>query len=127
MSGDRAAADGDEGPVPEPSASELIGQAFTDPRHFWSRPSATAPMPYNAANSGGSNLGPTSKALADRVKDDVEKLKAENPAGAQAIIAPRHLAMGEQREQATGNGEVLERFDHLGVIEQVVVEEQDGQ
>jgi len=68
----------------------LIGQEFKDDKYFHGRPSATtAPdpndstktvgAPYNAANSGGSNLGPTSKALADRVKDDVEKLKAENP------------------------------------------------
>ena len=73
--------------------SALIGQQFTSDKYFHGRPSATtAPdpndptktvsAPYNAANSGGSNLGPTSKALADRVKDDVEKLKAENPAGA---------------------------------------------
>ena len=70
--------------------SALIGQEFKDDKYFHGRPSATtAPdpndstktvsAPYNAANSGGSNLGPTSKALADRVKDDVEKLKAENP------------------------------------------------
>jgi potassium-transporting ATPase KdpC subunit len=70
--------------------SSLIGQNFTDDKYFHGRPSATtAPdpndstktvgAPYNAANSGGSNLGPTSKALADRVKDDVAKLKAENP------------------------------------------------
>ena len=45
--------------------SELIGQSFTDPGHFWGRPSATAPMPYNASASGGSNLGPTNPALAD--------------------------------------------------------------
>ena len=73
--------------------SALIGQQFTSDKYFHGRPSATtAPdpndptktvsAPYNAANSGGSNLGPTSKALADRVKDDVEKLKAVNPAGA---------------------------------------------
>ena len=73
--------------------SALIGQQFTSDKYFHGRPSATTapdpndpsktvPAPYNAANSGGSNLGPTSKALADRVKDDVEKLKAENPAGA---------------------------------------------
>lgn len=73
--------------------SALIGQEFKDDRYFHGRPSATtAPdpndstktvsAPYNAANSGGSNLGPTSKALADRLKDDVEKLKAENSAGA---------------------------------------------
>jgi potassium-transporting ATPase KdpC subunit len=70
--------------------SALIGQEFKDDKYFHGRPSATlAPdpadatktvsAPYNAANSGGSNLGPTSKALADRVKEDVEKLKAENP------------------------------------------------
>ena len=71
--------------------SSLIGQEFKDDKYFHGRPSATsAPdpadatktvsAPYNAANSGGSNLGPTSKALNDRIKDDVEKLKAENPA-----------------------------------------------
>ncbi len=71
--------------------SALIGQVFADDKYFHGRPSATlAPdpadstktisAPYNAANSGGSNLGPTSKALNDRIKEDVEKLKAENPA-----------------------------------------------
>jgi potassium-transporting ATPase KdpC subunit len=70
--------------------SALIGQEFKDDRYFHGRPSATSapdpgdstktvPAPYNAANSGGSNLGPTSKALHDRIKDDVEKLRAENP------------------------------------------------
>lgn len=71
--------------------SSLIGQEFKDDKYFHGRPSATsAPdpadstktvsAPYNAASSGGSNLGPTSKSLNDRIKDDVEKLKAENPA-----------------------------------------------
>src|ERR1700682_2731190 len=70
--------------------SALIGQEFKDDKYFHGRPSATlapdpadstktVPAPYNAANSGGSNLGPTSKALNDRIKDDIEKLKAENP------------------------------------------------
>src|SRR6201991_3906414 len=70
--------------------SALIGQEFKDDKYFHGRPSATSaadpndstktvPAPYNAANSSGSNLGPTSKALADRLKDDVEKLKTENP------------------------------------------------
>src|SRR5882724_9007854 len=73
--------------------SALIGQEFKDDKYFHGRPSATlapdpadstktVPAPYNAANSGGSNLGPTSKALNDRVKEDVEKLKAENPTAA---------------------------------------------
>ncbi|WFU35189.1 K(+)-transporting ATPase subunit C [Bradyrhizobium brasilense] len=70
--------------------SALIGQEFKEDKYFHGRPSATVapdpndssktvPAPYNAANSGGSNLGPTSKALNDRVKEDVDKLKAENP------------------------------------------------
>lgn len=70
--------------------SALIGQEFKSDKYFHGRPSATVapdpndstktvPAPYNAANSGGSNLGPTSKALSDRLKADVEKLKAENP------------------------------------------------
>jgi potassium-transporting ATPase KdpC subunit len=70
--------------------SELIGQEFKDDKYFHGRPSATTapdpadstktvPAPYNASNSGGSNLGPTSKALNERVKEDLDKLKAENP------------------------------------------------
>jgi K+-transporting ATPase ATPase C chain len=69
--------------------SALMGQSFSAPRYFHGRPSATVaadpndasktvPSPYNAANSGGSNLGPTSKALMERVQADVEKLKQEN-------------------------------------------------
>ena len=70
--------------------SELLGQPFADDKYFHGRPSATSTpdpndstktvdAPYNAANSSGSNLGPTNKALIDRVSGDVEKLKAENP------------------------------------------------
>lgn len=70
--------------------SSLIGQSFTSDRYFHGRPSATTtadpqdatktvPAPYNAANSMGSNLGPTSQALNDRIKEDVATLKAENP------------------------------------------------
>ena len=59
--------------------SELIGQSFADPKHFWSRPSATSPMPYNAANSGGSNLGPTNPALADAVKARIAALREADP------------------------------------------------
>ena len=70
--------------------SALIGQEFTSEGYFHGRPSATTapdpadstktvPAPYNAANSGGSNLGPTSKSLLERVQGDIEKLKQENP------------------------------------------------
>jgi len=70
--------------------SELIGQAFTGDKYFHGRPSATntpdpndatktVPAPYNAANSGGSNLGPSNKALIDRVQGDIDALKKENP------------------------------------------------
>jgi len=59
--------------------STLIGQAFSDPRHFWSRPSATSPMPYNAESSSGSNLGPSNPALIDGVKARIAALRAADP------------------------------------------------
>jgi K+-transporting ATPase ATPase C chain len=63
----------------KPVGSSLIGQAFSDPKHFWSRPSATGPMAYNAALSSGSNLGPTNPALADTVKGRVAALRDADP------------------------------------------------
>jgi K+-transporting ATPase ATPase C chain len=76
--------------------SALIGQEFTGDGYFHGRPSATVapdpndstktvPAPYNAANSGGSNLGPTNKALIERVQGDVDKLKQENPSASVPI------------------------------------------
>jgi K+-transporting ATPase ATPase C chain len=59
--------------------SRLIGQPFDDPRYFWGRVSATGPSPYNASNSGGSNLGPTNKALTDAAKARVDALRAADP------------------------------------------------
>ena len=56
--------------------SALIGQNFTDPKHFWGRPSATSPMPYNAAASTGANQGPLNPALAEAVKGRIEALRA---------------------------------------------------
>ncbi|AFU46253.1 K+-transporting ATPase C [Acidovorax sp. KKS102] len=65
--------------------SELIGQSFTEPGHFWGRPSATAPMPYNAAASGGSNQGPTNPALVDAVKARIEALRAADPGNTRPV------------------------------------------
>ena len=65
--------------------SALIGQNFADPKHFWGRPSATTPMPYNAAASGGSNLGPLNPALQEAVKGRIEALRAADPANTAAV------------------------------------------
>ncbi|MFP5223402.1 MAG: potassium-transporting ATPase subunit KdpC [Acidobacteriota bacterium] len=59
-----------------PAGSALIGQGFESPRHFWGRPSATSPYPYNAGASSGSNLGPSNPALAEAVAGRAARLKA---------------------------------------------------
>jgi K+-transporting ATPase ATPase C chain len=59
--------------------SALIGQPFSDPKHFWSRPSATGPVPYNAGASSGSNQGPLNPALEEAVKARINALKAADP------------------------------------------------
>jgi potassium-transporting ATPase KdpC subunit len=63
----------------KPVGSLLIGQSFSDAKHFWSRPSATSPGPNNATSSGGSNLGPSNPALVDAVKGRVDALRAADP------------------------------------------------
>ena len=73
--------------------SELIGQPFSDPGYFWSRPSATTPVPYNAAASSGSNLGPTNPALLAAVEERIRALRAADP--------------GNDRARAGGPGHVL--------------------
>jgi K+-transporting ATPase ATPase C chain len=69
----------------QPVGSSLIGQTFTSPRYFWSRPSATSPMPYNAAGSGGANLGPTNPGLIDAVNGRIDALKAADRANTAPI------------------------------------------
>jgi len=59
--------------------SRLIGQSFSDPKYFWSRPSATTPQPYNGTASTGSNLGPLNPALRDAIKPRVAALRAADP------------------------------------------------
>ncbi|QQE87788.1 potassium-transporting ATPase subunit KdpC [Azotobacter chroococcum] len=65
--------------------SALVGQHFSDPKHFWGRPSATAPQPYNAAASSGSNLGPLNPALVAAVETRLAALRAADPGNARAV------------------------------------------
>ena len=69
----------------KPVGSSLIGQNFTDPGHFWGRPSATSPMPYNASASSGSNQGPLNPALVDAVKGRINALRAADPGNASPV------------------------------------------
>lgn len=63
----------------KPVGSSLVGQPFTDPKYFWSRPSATSPMPYNAEASSGSNLGPLNADLAKAVRERIAVLRKADP------------------------------------------------
>ena len=69
----------------KPVGSTLIGQNFSDPGHFWGRPSATSPMAYNAGGSSGSNQGPLNPALTEAVKGRVEALRAADPGNTAAV------------------------------------------
>ena len=69
----------------QPVGSRLIGQAFSDPGHFWSRPSATSPQAYNAGASSGSNLGQLNPALGDAVKAHIEALRAADPGNTEPV------------------------------------------
>lgn len=69
----------------QPVGSSLIGQAFSSPKYFWGRPSATSPMPNNATASSGSNQGPLNPALIDAVKGRINALKAADPANTAPI------------------------------------------
>lgn len=62
-----------------PVGSRVIGQSFSDPKYFWSRPSATSPQPYNAVASSGSNQGPLNPALLEAIKARIDALKAADP------------------------------------------------
>ena len=78
----------------KPVGSALIGQPFSGPKYFWGRPSATGPMPYNASNSSGSNLGPTNPALTDAVKGRVQALRDADPGNQQPVPVDLVTASG---------------------------------
>lgn len=78
----------------QPVGSALIGQSFTDPGHFWGRPSATGPQPYNAAASTGSNLGPLNPTLVEAVKARVAALQAADPGNTRPVPVDLVTASG---------------------------------
>ena len=78
----------------KPAGSELIGQAFSDPKYFWGRPSATTPFANNAASSIGSNLGPTNPALKEAIKQRVDALRAADPGNAAPVPVDLVTASG---------------------------------
>jgi len=78
----------------KPLGSSLIGQSFSDPKYFWGRPSATGPMPNNASNSSGSNLGPTNPALLDAVKGRVQALRDADPGNTKPVPVDLVTASG---------------------------------
>ena len=115
----------------QPVGSSLIGQNFTDPGHFWGRPSATGPMPYNAASSGGSNQGPLNPALTDAVKGRIDALRAADPGNtspvpvdlvtASASGLDPHISPAAARYQAARVARV--RGLPLEKVEQLVAQE----
>ena len=115
----------------KPVGSSLIGQNFADPGQFWGRPSATGPMPYNAAASGGSNLGPLNPALLDAVKGRIDALRAADPGNADPVpvdlvtasasgLDP-HISSAAARYQAAR----VARVRHLSLekVQQLVAQE----
>jgi potassium-transporting ATPase KdpC subunit len=78
----------------QPVGSRVIGQSFSDPKYFWSRPSATSPQPYNAIASSASNLGPLNPVLTDAVKSRIEALKTADPTNTRPVPVDLVTASG---------------------------------
>ncbi len=101
--------------------SDLIGQNFTSPRYFWSRPSATSPDPYNASASSGSNLGTTSAKLRDRVAGDVERLKSTRITG--SIPADAVTTSGSGLDPHISPEFALAQVDRIAAARQLPVDQ----
>lgn len=97
----------------KPVGSSLIGQAFTSPRYFWGRPSATSPMPNNAMASGGSNLGPTNPALLAAVKNRIMALKAVDPNNKAPIPVDLVTASGSGLDPEISVAAALYQLDRI--------------
>ena len=104
--------------------SRLIGQYFDKPEYFWSRPSATAPFPYNAAASGGSNLGPTNPVLIEAVNARVAALRAADPGNASLIPVDLVTASGSGLDPHISPASALyqaKRVAHARALDEAVV------
>ena len=118
----------------KPVGSRLIGQNFTDPKYFWSRPSATSPQPYNAAASGGSNLGPLNPALQEAVAVRVKTLReADSGNTAQVpvdLVTASASGLDPQISPAAANYQAVRvarvRGLPLDVVQTLVVQQTDG-
>lgn len=93
--------------------SSLIGQAFTSPKYFWGRPSATSPMPNNAMASGGANLGPTNPALLAAVKSRIMALKAVDPNNKAPIPVDLVTASGSGLDPEISVAAALYQLDRI--------------
>ena len=114
--------------------SSLIGQNFSDPKYLWGRPSATGPMPYNASNSSGSNMGPLNPALNDAVKGRIAALRAADPGNTASVpvdlvtasasgLDPHISSAGAQFQAAR-----IARLRHLPVqtVQQLMAQHTEG-
>ncbi|RUQ31245.1 MAG: potassium-transporting ATPase subunit KdpC [Candidatus Competibacteraceae bacterium] len=118
----------------KPVGSRLIGQNFTDPKYFWGRPSATSPQPYNAAASGGSNLGPLNPALQEAVAVRVKTLReADSGNTAQVpvdLVTASASGLDPQISPAAANYQAARvarvRGLPLDVVQTLVVQQTEG-
>lgn len=118
----------------KPVGSRLIGQNFTDPKYFWGRPSATSPQPYNAAASGGSNLGPLNPALQEAVAVRVKTLREADLGNTAQVpvdlVTASASGLDPQISPAAANYQAVRvarvRGLPLDVVQTLVVQQTDG-